>query len=44
MYPDSVSEVHFLFPLIHRKSRFLRNLGISFLVPYTKDFGRITQF
>lgn len=21
-----------------------RNLGISFLVPYTKDFGRITQF
>ena len=23
---------------------FLSNLGISFLVPYTKDFGRITQF
>ena len=22
MYPDSVSGVHFLFPLIHRKSRF----------------------
>ena len=27
----------------HNQS-FLRNLGISFLVPYTKDFGRITQF
>ena len=23
---------------------FYGNLGISFLVPYTKDFGRITQF
>ena len=23
---------------------FYRNLGISFLVPYTKDFGRISQF
>lgn len=25
-------------------TNYLRNLGISFLVPYTKDFGRITQF
>ena len=24
--------------------KFFCNLGISFLVPYTKDFGRITQF
>lgn len=23
---------------------FIRNFGILFLVPYTKDFGRITQF
>ena len=44
MYPDSVSGVHFLFPLIHRKSRFLCNSGKLSLVPYTKDFGRITHF
>ena len=44
MYPDSVSGVHFLFPLIHRKSRFFRNSGKLLFVPYTKDFGRITQF
>ena len=44
MYPDSVSGVHFLFPLIHRKSRFLYNSGKLLFVPYTKDFGRITQF
>ena len=25
-------------------AKFFRNLGISFLVPYTKDFGRISQF
>ena len=25
-------------------AKFFGNLGISFLVPYTKDFGRITQF
>lgn|GEM_PF-96637 len=25
-------------------TNYLLNLGISFLVPYTKDFGRITQF
>lgn len=23
---------------------FFRNFGIPLLVPYTKDFGRITQF
>lgn len=23
---------------------FFRNFGILFLVPYTKDFGKITQF
>ena len=44
MYPDSVSGVHFLFPLIHRKSRFFSNSGKLSLVPYTKDFGRITHF
>ena len=44
MYPDSVSGVHFLFSLIHRKSRFFANFGIPLLVPYTKDFERITQF
>ncbi len=44
MYPDSVSRVHFLFVLIYGKSGFFINLGISFLVPYTKDFGRISQF
>ena len=25
-------------------SMIIRNFGILFLVPYTKDFGRITQF
>ena len=44
MYPDSVSGVHFLFSLIHRKSRFFSNFGKLLLVPYIKDFGRITQF
>lgn len=44
MYPDSVSGVHFLFPLIHRKSRFYCNSGKLLLVPYTKDFGIITRF
>ena len=44
MYPDSVSGVHFLFSLIHRKSRFFSNSGKLSLVPYTKDFGRITHF
>jgi hypothetical protein len=33
----------FLGGLMH-EPKFLCNLGISFLVPYTKDFGRITQF
>ena len=44
MYPDSVSGVHFLFSLIHRKSRFFSNSGKLLLVPYTKDFGIITRF
>lgn len=26
------------------KTKFIYNFGILFLVPYTKDFGRITQF
>ena len=43
MYPDSVSGVHFLFVFLS-KSRFLINFGITFLVPYNKDFGRITRF
>ena len=44
MYPDSVSRVHFLFVLIYGKSGFLCNSGKLSLVPYTKDFGRITHF
>jgi len=44
MYPDSVSRVHFLFVLIYGKSGFFRNSGKLLFVPYTKDFGRITQF
>lgn len=44
MYPDSVSGVHFLFPLIHRKSRFLVNSGIKLLLPHIEYFGEITQF
>ena len=44
MYPDSVSRVHFLFVLIYGKSGFLYNSGKLLFVPYTKDFGRITQF
>ena len=44
MYPDSVSRVHFLFVLIYGKSGFFSNFGIPLLVPYIKDFGRITQF
>lgn len=44
MYPDSVSGVHFLFSLIHRKSRFFINSGKLLLLPYTKGFGRITHF
>jgi len=26
------------------KPKFFRNFGIAFLVPYNKDFGRITRF
>ncbi len=44
MYPDSVSRVHFLFVLIYGKSGFFINSGKLLLVPYTKDFRRITRF
>lgn len=30
--------------MIDELLKFNRNFGILFLVPYTKDFGKITQF
>ena len=41
---QKLREVGFFFIIQALKSHILCNLGISFLVPYTKDFGRITQF
>lgn len=38
LFPDSKSKAN------ADKSISLQNFGIPLLVPYTKDFGRITQF
>lgn len=36
---DITFPIHFVW-----EKHFFRNFGILFLVPYTKDFGKITQF
>ena len=44
MYPDSVSGVHFLFSLIHRKSRFLVILEYNLYPFIIRTLGGLSDF